>query len=203
MPASGNVTVDPTTTVHASVILEGDITVGKYCRIEAGTVISGTVRIGDNTSIFLNCAIRSYPSAPVIIGDHVNVFDNVNIEGGCPRQFENGNRMEIGDGCWINHGAVMHGCKIGPGAVIGMNAALNYNCRIGAGAIVMEGSALHHSTEVPANSVVEGVPGKIIAADITDEDRLRLIGIPHRQYIEGHARENRRIAEAREARRGD
>ena len=75
-------------------------------------------------------------------------YDNVNIEGGRPAKVgsskaEVPDRSIIGDGCWINHGATMHGTQIGEGGAVGLNACCDYNTRIGKGAILANGSATH------------------------------------------------------------
>jgi phenylacetic acid degradation protein len=185
--AKSEIKIHPTTYVHPSAILEGTITIGKYCRIGAGTIIDGTVTIGDYTTIFLNNAIRGWG---IKIGSYVNIFDNANIESG-----RNGEEAAfIGDYCWINHGCVMHGTKVGHTAVIGMNAAMNYGCTVGDGAIVMEGSACPVNFVLPDNAVAQGVPAKIIRENITDADREELCGLVPKQWVKRHAEGNVRMA---------
>lgn len=170
------VQIDETAVVHPSVILEGNIQVGPYTRIEAGTVIVGNVTIGDHSHIACNVTVRG----PNAIGSWVQIYDNVNIEGG--RGAGVGTAVErdqsvIGDGAWINHGATMHGCVIGEGGIVGINVALDYNCKIGKGAIVTNGSACPINTVIPDNCIAEGVPAKVVKRDITDQDRLELLGL--------------------------
>jgi carbonic anhydrase/acetyltransferase-like protein (isoleucine patch superfamily) len=76
----------------------------------------------------------------------------------------------------------MHGSRIGKGAVVGLNAALDYNCRIGEGAIVTDGSACYVDTVIPPNSIAEGVPARIVKENITDEDRLHIMGVLPREW---------------------
>jgi carbonic anhydrase/acetyltransferase-like protein (isoleucine patch superfamily) len=47
----------------------------------------------------------------------------------------------IGDGCWINRGATMHGTQIADGGAVGLNACRDYNTRIGKGVIPADGSS--------------------------------------------------------------
>lgn len=176
--------IDPTAEVHPSAILEGNITVGKYTKIGAGTVITGNVTIGDYTRIECNVVIRGNNT----IGSWVHIYDLVCIEGGRPAKVgsstaEVPDRSIIGDYCWINHGATMHGSQLGEGAVLDLNACLDYNCRIGKGAIVTNGSAVRFNTVVPDNCIVEGVPAKIVKENITDEDRLQLMGLIPREWV--------------------
>lgn len=168
--------IDETAFVDPSVILQGNVKVGPWARIGAGTVITGNVTIGEHTSIYLNVAIRG----TVKIGKYVQIYDSVNIEGGrAPGRgtCKDGDKAIIKDYAWINHGATMHGTQVGEYAVVGVNACCDYNCLIGDGAIVMNGSACRVDTILPANSVYEGVPAKLIRENITDDDRLELIGL--------------------------
>lgn len=111
--ASG-IDIHPTADVHPSVILEGRVTVGPYTKIDAGTIITGNVTIGHHSLIRCNVTIRGTNS----IGNYTHIYDNVNIEGGRPAQVGSSraqvpDQSIIGDGCWINHGATMHGTQVG------------------------------------------------------------------------------------------
>ncbi len=174
---SGN-NIHPTADVHPSVILEGRVTVGPYTKIDAGTIITGNVTIGHHTLIRCNVTIRGTNK----IGNYTHIYDNVNIEGGRPAKVGSSkaqvpDRSIIGDGCWINHGATMHGTQVGDGGAVGLNACCDYNTRIGNGAILANGSATHIDQVVPDNCFAEGVPAVIKKDNITEEDRLDYFGV--------------------------
>ncbi|OHB67426.1 MAG: hypothetical protein A2Y76_03870 [Planctomycetes bacterium RBG_13_60_9] len=175
---TGGHNIDPTADIHPSVILEGKVTVGAYTKIDAGTIITGNVTIGHHTLIRCNVTIRGTNQ----IGNYTHIYDNVNIEGGRPAQV-GGSRAEvpdrsiIGDGCWINHGATMHGTQIGDGGAVGLNACCDYNTRIGKGAILANGSATHVDQAIPENSLAQGVPAVVKKTDITDRERLDYFGV--------------------------
>ena len=201
MPEGNDISVDETAIVHPSAILEGKVTVGEECSIGprcvlagrvtlgrgcfigAGSVLSGDLSVGDHTAIHLNVAIRGKNT----IGSYVCIYDLVNIEGGRPFD-ESGDRSIVGDRAWINHGATMHGCEIGEGAAVCINAALDYHCKIGPGAIVTNGSACRVGTVVPDNCVAEGVPAEIVRRDITDEDRVEILGLLPSDWVVRTAR---------------
>jgi len=170
--------IDPTADIHPSVIMEGRVTVGPYTKIDAGTILTGNITIGHHTLIRCNVTIRGTNA----IGNYTHIYDNVNIEGGRPAKV-GGSRAEvpdtsiIGDGCWINHGATMHGTQVGDGAAIGLNACCDYNTRLGKGAILTNGSATHVDQVIPENSFAEGVPAVVKKQNITDQDRLDYFGV--------------------------
>ena len=172
------INIHPTADVHPSVILEGKVTVGPYTKIDIGTIITGNVTIGHHTLIRCNVTIRGTNK----IGNYTHIYDNVNIEGGRPAKVGS-SRAEvpdtsvIGDGCWINHGATMHGTQVADCGAIGLNACCDYNTRIGKGAILANGSATHVDQIIPDNSFVEGVPAAVKKENITDEDRLDYFGL--------------------------
>ncbi|MFH1716226.1 MAG: hypothetical protein ABIF19_02650 [Planctomycetota bacterium] len=170
--------IDPTADIHPSVILEGNVTVGPYTKIDAGTIITGKVTIGHHTLIRCNVTIRGTNT----IGNYTHIYDNVNIEGGRPAKIGSSravvpDRSIIGDGCWINHGATMHGTQVGDGGAIGLNACCDYNTRIGKGAVLANGSATHVDQVIDDNCFAEGVPAVIKKRNITEQDRLDYFGV--------------------------
>ena len=170
--------LDATADIHPSVILEGKVTVGAYTKIDAGTILTGDIVIGHHTLIRCNTTIRGRNR----IGNYTHIYDNVNIEGGRPAKV-GGSRAEvpdqsiIGDGCWVNHGAVMHGTQLGDGGAVGLSVACDYSTRIGKGAILANGSATRVNMVIPDNSFAEGVPAAVKKKNITDQDRIDYFGL--------------------------
>jgi len=172
------ISVHPTAEVHPTVLLEGNVTVGPYTKVDAGTIITGNVTIGHHTLIRCNVVVRGRNT----IGNYTHIYDSVCIEGGRPAKLgssmaEVPDRSIIGDDCWINHGATMHGTQLSDGAAVGLNACCDYNTRLGKGAILANGSATHHDQVIPENSFAEGVPAKVIKEPITDDDRRDYFGL--------------------------
>jgi len=177
-PAAGpGMNIDPTAVIHPSVILAGKITIGAFSVIGPGTILDGAITIGHHTGVACNVTIRG----PNKIGNFTQIYDNVNIEGGRGANVGTsgaaGDQSIIGDGCWINHGAVMHGTQVGDGGAVGLGAACDYNTRIGKGAILANGSATRVNQAIPDNCFAEGVPAVIRKKSITDQDRLTYLGL--------------------------
>jgi carbonic anhydrase/acetyltransferase-like protein (isoleucine patch superfamily) len=118
--------------------------------------IFGRVSAGEGSSFWPYCVIRAEGSA-VRIGRFTNIQDGAVIHVG------GGKGTVIGDYCSIAHRAVVHGaevgddCLIGIGSVVMDGARLGKRCVIGAMALVPPGA------EIPDDSVVMGVPGKVVA----------------------------------------
>jgi carbonic anhydrase/acetyltransferase-like protein (isoleucine patch superfamily) len=117
--------------------------------------IIGSVRLHKLASVWFSAVLR---------GDNelISVGQGSNIQDGCMLHTDKGIELNIGAYCTIGHKAILHGCNIGDESLIGMGAiVLNHakigrNCLIGAGALIPEGKI------IPDNSLVVGMPGKII-----------------------------------------
>ena len=173
------ISIDPTAFVHPTVILEGKINVGPYVYIDAGSILTGNITVGDHTLIRCNVTIRG----KVTIGSYTHIYDNVNIEGGRPAKPTGGSLAEvadqaiIGDHCWINHGAIMHGTQIGDGGAVGLNATADYNTHIGKNAILANGSATRVGMVICDACLFEGVPAVLKRKDLTEADRAEYFGV--------------------------
>jgi carbonic anhydrase/acetyltransferase-like protein (isoleucine patch superfamily) len=123
--------------VAGNATIIGDITIGNQVGIWFGAVIRGDrdrIIIGDRSNIQDNCVVHTSKGFPVIIGDDVSV----------------------------GHGAILHGCMIHDRVLVGMGAIVLNGAKIGGGSIIGAGAVITEGKEIPPNSVVIGVPGKII-----------------------------------------
>ena len=73
-----------------------------------------------------------------------------------------GKDVRIGSGVTLGHGAIAHGCRISDNVLVGMNATLLNGCEIGEWSIVAAGAVVTENMKVPANSLVAGVPARIL-----------------------------------------
>jgi carbonic anhydrase/acetyltransferase-like protein (isoleucine patch superfamily) len=171
--------IDPTARIHPTVILEGRVTIGPYTVVDSGTILTGNITIGHHTLLRCNVTIRDR----VKIGNYTHIYDNVNIEGGRPPKPVGGSLAEvadqaiIGDHCWINHGAIMHGTQIGDGGAVGLNTACDYNTHIGKNAVLADGSATRVSMEICDGCFFEGVPAVLKRKGLTEKDRAEYFGV--------------------------
>jgi carbonic anhydrase/acetyltransferase-like protein (isoleucine patch superfamily) len=120
---------------RASVI--GNVEIAEDCSIWESAVIRGDfneVRIGKGTSIQDNCTVHVTPFNPTTIGDYVTV----------------------------GHNSVIHACEIGDRTAIGMGAVVLTGAKVGADCVIGAGSVVTEKTVIPDNSLVLGVPGKVV-----------------------------------------
>lgn len=128
-------------------------------------ILIGQVILNAKTSIWPNVCIRAD-------NDLITIDEGSNIQEGSVLHVDQGTPLYVGKYVTVGHQAMLHGCTIGDGSLIGMqaivlnNAQIGKNCIIGAGAIVPEGKI------IPDNSLVIGV-GKIVRT-VTEEDLSRI-----------------------------
>ena len=115
----------------------GDVTLGEGVGVWFGAVLRGDnepMRVGARTNVQEHATVHSDPGFPALIGEDVT----------------------------IGHGAIVHGCTVGDGTLIGMGAIvlngakLGRNCLVGAGALITEGK------EFPDGSLIVGSPAKAV-----------------------------------------
>ena len=116
--------------------------------------VVGSATVGAGTGIFYGAVLRA-DMEDILIGEGSNIQDTavVHADPGYPAR--------IGNGVSVGHGAVLHGCTVGEGALIGMNATVLNGAVIGAGTLVAANALVLEGTEVPPGSLVAGVPAKV------------------------------------------
>ena len=131
-----------------------------------GATLVGAVRLAADASVWYSSVVRA-DGAPIEVGAGSNVQD------GCVLHSDPDYPVRVGAGCTIGHRAVVHGCTVGDGSLIGMGAVVLNGAVIGAGSLVAAGTVVLEGTEVPPGSLVAGTPGKV-KRDVTDAERERI-----------------------------
>lgn len=122
------------------------------------TIIGDTI-VGDHSSVWFGACIRG-DYAPVSIGKRCSIQDNAVVH---VNHRSDGTLFptRIADDCIVGHGAVVEGCEIGIGCLIGMNAVILPGARIGAGTIVAAGAVVLEGQNVPKYVLLGGVPATV------------------------------------------
>jgi carbonic anhydrase/acetyltransferase-like protein (isoleucine patch superfamily) len=84
-----------------------------------------------------------------------------NVQDGCVLHTDLGFPLTVGADCTIGHRAILHGCTIGPGSLIGMGATVLNGARIGASCLVGANALVTEGKEFPDNSLIVGSPAKV------------------------------------------
>jgi carbonic anhydrase/acetyltransferase-like protein (isoleucine patch superfamily) len=134
--------------------------------IAPGAHVMGKVRLLKNSSVWFGAVLRG-DNEWITVGVGSNVQENsvLHTDPDC--------ELIIGDYVTVGHQVTLHGCVIGDGSLIGIQAVIlngakiGKNCLIGAGALIPEGKV------IPDNSVVMGAPGKVVR-ELTEADAARI-----------------------------
>ena len=139
---------------------------GRYW-IADNAVVLGNVRLQDMASVWFGSVLRGD-------NERIDIGARSNIQDGCVLHTDLGFPLTVGADCTIGHRAILHGCTIRDNSLVGMGATIlngaviGRNCIVGANALIPEGK------DIPDNSLVVGVPGKIVRSlDEAAADSIR------------------------------
>ena len=159
-----------TIAADASVLALGDRApvIDRTAFVASGARVVGDVSMAEGSSVWYNAVVRA-DSASVRLGAGSNLQDNVSVH------VDTGHPVIIGENVSVGHNAVIHGCTIGDGSLIGMGSVVLSGAVIGRACLVAGGAVVLEGTVVPDGSLVAGVPAKVRRA-LTDDERDRLRG---------------------------
>ncbi|MGZ9722128.1 acyltransferase [Rhizobium miluonense] len=129
--------IDPEAFVHPAAVVIGDVIVGAGCYVGPAAVLRGDfgrIVLGAGSNVQETCVVHSFPDLEVVIGEEGH----------------------------IGHGAVLHGCKIGRNAMVGMNAVVMDEAIIGENSIVAAMAFVKAGAEIPPNSLAVGSPARVL-----------------------------------------
>ena len=134
--------------------------------IHSTATVCGNVTLGARVSVWASAVIRG-DSDTIEIGEDSNIQDGtvVHVDEGVPTRI--GKRVGVG------HRAIIHGATIEDDCLIGMGAILLNGTYVSSGSIVAAGAVCKEGMEIPPNSLVMGVPGRIVR-QTTAEERERI-----------------------------
>jgi carbonic anhydrase/acetyltransferase-like protein (isoleucine patch superfamily) len=135
--------------------------------IAPGAVVLGDVVVGAEASLWFGVVARG-DTAAIVIGQQTNIQD------GCILHVDRGQPCILGARVSLGHGAVVHGATVEDDVLIGMRATILNGARIGSGSIIAAGAVVAPGAIIPPNSMVMGVPGKVVrSTGEAEEKRIR------------------------------
>ena len=127
--------------------------------IAPNATVVGDVELEENVNIWYGAVLRG-DSGTIHVGQGSNIQDNCVLH----------EKTSLGKHCTVGHGAIVHGCTIGDGTVVGMGAIVLTGAQIGKECLIGAGAVVTGKTVAPDGSVLLGAPAKVVKT-LTDEQR--------------------------------
>lgn len=128
--------IDPAAFVHPEAVVIGDVLIGPACYVGPGAVLRGDfgrIVMEAGSNLQETCVVHAFPGRDVVIA-------------------------EAGH---IGHGAVLHGCRIGRNAMVGMNAVVMDEAEVGEDSIVAALAFVKAGARIPPRSLAVGAPARV------------------------------------------
>ena len=154
-------------------IIDGDFFVA-----ENATVL-GKVKLCKDSSVWFGATLRG-DTELITIGERSNVQD------GSVLHTDIGFPLVIGKDVTIGHKVMLHGCTIGDGSLIGINAVVLNGAKIGKGCLIGANALVTEGMEIPDGSLVMGSPGKV-KGELNEDQKMGLLMSAH-HYVENSRR---------------
>ncbi|MCW5605881.1 MAG: gamma carbonic anhydrase family protein [Burkholderiales bacterium] len=152
--------------------------------IAPNAVVIGSVTFENNASVWWNCVLRSD-------NETITLGENSQVQDGSVLHADPGFPLTLGRNVSVGHMAMLHGCTIGDGSLVGIKsvilngAKIGRNCLIGANTLIAEGK------EIPEGSLVLGSPGRVVR-QLKPEEITRINRIAD-HYVQNFKRYQREL----------
>jgi carbonic anhydrase/acetyltransferase-like protein (isoleucine patch superfamily) len=129
--------------------------------------VIGSVVLAENTSVWFGVTIRGD-------NDTITIGKGSNVQEGAVLHTDAGIKLTVGDNVTIGHQAMLHGCTVGDGSLIGIQAVILNGAVIGKGCLVGAGAIVTERKEFPDRSLILGAPARVVR-QLSDEDVANLL----------------------------
>jgi carbonic anhydrase/acetyltransferase-like protein (isoleucine patch superfamily) len=157
-----------------SVVLRG---AGHF--IAPNAAVIGDVVLHDHSSVWFGCTLRGD-------AERIEVGAGTNIQDGSVLHTDPGFPLTIGERVTVGHNATLHGCTIGAGTLVGINAVVLNGARIGRCCLIGANALITEGMEVPDGAMLLGAPAKIRRSLSAEEQELLMHNADH--YVDNAAR---------------
>lgn len=141
--------------------------VGEGHFIAPNAAVIGDVTLHENCSVWFSCVLRGD-------AERIEVGAGSNIQDGSVLHVDPGFPMVVGKNVTVGHCAMLHGCTIGDGSLVGINAVVLNGARVGKGCLIGANALVTEGMVIPDGSLVLGSPAKI-KTHLSEEQRLALM----------------------------
>jgi len=150
--------------------------------------VIGRVELADDASIWYGAVLRGD-------NDRITIGARSNVQDGSVLHADAGFPLTLGADVTVGHQAMLHGCTVGDGSLIGIQAVVLNGARIGRQSLVGAGAVVTEGKEFPDGSLILGAPAKAVRSVTPEQvERLRFAARHYVENAERHRRQLKRIA---------
>jgi carbonic anhydrase/acetyltransferase-like protein (isoleucine patch superfamily) len=142
---------------------------------DSATII-GKVILAKDASVWPQAVLRGDN------GERIEVGERSNIQDGAILHTDPGFTLSIGEDVSVGHQAMLHGCSVGSGTLIGIQAVVLNGASIGRNSLVAAGAVVTERKTFPDNSLIVGAPAKVLR-ELSEED-IRSLRSNAADYVE-------------------
>ncbi|WP_445011490.1 gamma carbonic anhydrase family protein [Vreelandella stevensii] len=117
--------------------------------------VIGQVTLKARASVWYQAVLRGD-------SDHLEIGEESNIQDGAVLHADPGYPLKVGKGVTVGHQAMLHGCTVGDGCLIGIQAVVLNGAVIGENSLVGAGAFIKEGAVFPPNSLIVGSPAKVV-----------------------------------------
>lgn len=151
---------------------------GRYWIAPNASVI-GDVQLEEDASVWFGAVLRGD-------NERIHIGARSNVQEGATLHTDPGFPLEVGADCTIGHNAILHGCQIGEGTLIGMGAIILNGAKIGRGCLVGAGALVTEGKTFPDGSLIVGSPAKVLRS--LDDSAVAALRQSAQRYVENSKR---------------
>ena len=129
---------------------------GVNCWLAPNATIVGDVEMGNDCSVWFRAVVRGDVN-PIRIGNCCNIQDGAVLHCTFKRS-----SVWMGNYVSIGHNAIVHGCRIEDGVLVGMGAIVMDEAVVEEGAIIAAGAVVLERSRIEAGHLYAGIPAKKI-----------------------------------------
>lgn len=152
---------------------------GERHYIAGNAAVIGTVILEENVSVWFNAVLRGD-------NDLIHIGANSNIQDGAVLHTDRGLPLTVAANVSVGHQAMLHGCTIGAGSLIGIKATILNHSIIGRNCLIGAHTLIGESKVIPDNSLVIGAPGRVVRT--LTEAEIAALQANAAHYVEQMAR---------------
>jgi len=143
--------------------------IGSHHYIAHDATVVGDVTLENDVNIWFQVVIRAE-------NDRVHIGEGCNIQDGSVLHVDPGYPLTLARHVSIGHKAMLHGCTVGEGSLIGINSVIMNGAKIGRGTLIGANTLIPEGKEIPDGVLVIGQPGKVVR-ELKPEERAYLLKV--------------------------